>query len=134
MMQITLKMTLTLANGDLSESTQQEISNEYQHDRVKMIFKNLCVLVLWTEVALAIKGLSRACLDNFYTSVVWIFDTFENNFGIEFEFKKYLKENCWLCPNEDFSLKCFRKFSFLCELLPKLSGCFLTLPLYVCMG
>ena len=33
-----LKMTETLANGYSSESTQQELSNEYKHDRVKMIF------------------------------------------------------------------------------------------------
>ena len=39
------------------ESTQWELSNEYQHDRVKMVFKNLCVLVLWTKVALALEGL-----------------------------------------------------------------------------
>ena len=32
-------MTETLANGYSSESTQQEHSNEYQHDRVEMVFK-----------------------------------------------------------------------------------------------
>ena len=40
-----------------SESSQQELSNEYQHDRVKMIFNNLCVFVLWTKVASALEGL-----------------------------------------------------------------------------
>ena len=50
-------MTETLANGYSSVSTQQELSNEYQHDRVKMIFKNLCILVLWTKVASALEGL-----------------------------------------------------------------------------
>ena len=39
--------------------TQKEISNEYQHDRVEMVFKNLCVLVLWTKVASALEGLSH---------------------------------------------------------------------------
>ena len=34
MMQNSVKMTQTLANGYSSESTQQELSNEYQHDRV----------------------------------------------------------------------------------------------------
>ena len=34
------------------------LSNEYQHDRVKMVFKNLCVLVLWTKVPSALEGLS----------------------------------------------------------------------------
>ena len=33
-MQKTWKMTETLANGYSSESTQRELSNEYQHDRV----------------------------------------------------------------------------------------------------
>ena len=46
MMQKTLKITGTMANGYLSESTQWTLSNEYQHDRVKMVFKNLCVFVL----------------------------------------------------------------------------------------
>ena len=46
-------MTETLAHGYSSDSTQRELSNEYQHDRVKMVFKNLCVPLLWTKVALA---------------------------------------------------------------------------------
>ena len=51
------KMTETLAHGYSSDSTQQELSNEYQHDMVWMIFKNLCILVLWTKVASALDGL-----------------------------------------------------------------------------
>ena len=31
-------------NGYSSESNQQELSNEYQHDKVKMVFKNLWVV------------------------------------------------------------------------------------------
>ena len=34
-----------------------ELSNEYQHDRVWMVFKNRCVLELWTKVASALEGL-----------------------------------------------------------------------------
>ena len=53
-------MTETLVNRYLSESTQREVSNKYQHDRVKMgFFKNLCVLVLWTKVALALAVAKR---------------------------------------------------------------------------
>ena len=38
-------MTITLENGYSSESTQRELFNENQHDRVQMIFKNfLCTL------------------------------------------------------------------------------------------
>ena len=45
-----------MAYGYLSESTQRELSNEYQHDRVSMVFINLCILVHWTKVALALEG------------------------------------------------------------------------------
>ena len=51
-------MTETLANGYLSESTQRGLSNEFQYDRVQKLFKNRCILVLWTKVALALEGLS----------------------------------------------------------------------------
>ena len=50
-------MIETLAHEYSSESTQRELSNEYQHDRVKMVFKNLCILFLWTIVASALEGL-----------------------------------------------------------------------------
>ena len=50
-------MTETLACGYSSQSTQHELSNEYQHDRVQKVFKNLCVIVLWTRVASALEGL-----------------------------------------------------------------------------
>ena len=52
-----LKMAENLEHGYSSESTQQELSNEYQHDRVLMFFKNRCVLVLWMKVASALEGL-----------------------------------------------------------------------------
>ena len=50
-------MTETLANGYSSESTQHEISNEYQHDKVKMVFKNCCVHALEETIASAFEGL-----------------------------------------------------------------------------
>ena len=53
----TKTFTETLARWYSPERTQQELSNEYQHDMVKMIFKNLCVIVLWTKVASALEGL-----------------------------------------------------------------------------
>ena len=46
------------ANGYSSESSQGELSNEYQHDRVWMIFKNLCILVLWMKIASALERLT----------------------------------------------------------------------------
>ena len=42
----TILMTETLAHGYPSESTHRELSNEYQHDWVSMVFKNICILVL----------------------------------------------------------------------------------------
>ena len=52
-------MTETLAHGNSSESSQQELANGYQHDRVWMILKNLCIRVLFTKVASALVGLSH---------------------------------------------------------------------------
>ena len=50
-------MTETLSYGYSFESTHQELSNEYQHDRVQRIFQNLCIHVLWTKVTSALEGL-----------------------------------------------------------------------------
>ena len=47
----TKKMTETLANGYSFKSTQRELSNEYQHDRVWMFIKDLCILVHWMNIA-----------------------------------------------------------------------------------
>ena len=57
-MQKSWKMTETLAHGYSSESTLRELYNEYQYDKVKMYFKNLCILVLWMKVASALEGLT----------------------------------------------------------------------------
>ena len=77
-------MTETLANGYSYESTQWELSYEYQHERVKMFFENLCVFVHWTKVALALEGLKHfqkwvdfvlehKVLEVEQTNCVWIF-------------------------------------------------------------
>ena len=50
-------MTKTMAHGYSSDSTQRELSNEHQHDRVLTIFKKLCVLVLRTKIAFALERL-----------------------------------------------------------------------------
>ena len=41
-------MTETVEYGYSSESTQCELSHEYQQDRFYMVFKHTCVLVLGT--------------------------------------------------------------------------------------
>ena len=51
MMQKTWKMPEILAYRYSSES------EPYQHHNVQMVFKNLCILVLWTKVASALEGL-----------------------------------------------------------------------------
>ena len=55
-------MTEPLAHGYSSKSTLRELSNEYQHDSVKMVFKNLCIHVLWRKVASALEGLNTCSL------------------------------------------------------------------------
>ena len=59
-MQKTRKITETLANGYSFESIRRELSNEYQDDRVSMVFQESCILVLWTKVVSALEGLSSA--------------------------------------------------------------------------
>ena len=49
-------MQKNLAHWCSSDSTQQELSNEYQHDRDEMVFKSLCVLALWAKVSSALEG------------------------------------------------------------------------------
>ena len=51
-------MTGTLAYGYSSDSTWRELSNKYQHDRVSMVFINLCIPVHWMKAASALEGLN----------------------------------------------------------------------------
>ena len=51
-----LKMTETLAYGYSFDTRQRQPSNEYQKNRVKMVFKNICILVLRRKVASALGG------------------------------------------------------------------------------
>ena len=57
-------MTETLAYGYWSESTRWELFNEYQHGRVWIVFKNLCICVLCMKVAVALEGLTHATVSN----------------------------------------------------------------------
>ena len=53
-------------------STQRELSKKSQHDRVKIVFKNFCVLVLWTKVASECKGvISDTHLQGFIETSYW---------------------------------------------------------------
>ena len=51
-------MTETLVIRYAYDSTQQELSSENQHDRVKKVYRNVCVLVPLMTVASALKGLT----------------------------------------------------------------------------
>ena len=57
MMQKASKISETMTYGYSSESTQRELSNEYQHDKVWKVSKNLCLLVLRRKVASILEGL-----------------------------------------------------------------------------
>ena len=63
-MQKSWEITETLAYGYLCERSQWELSNEYQHDRVSMVFKNICVFVLCTKLASALEGLKSIEISN----------------------------------------------------------------------
>ena len=53
------KVTGNTAYGSSSESGQRELSNEHRYVRVKRVFKNICVVVLWMKVASAsLEGLT----------------------------------------------------------------------------
>ena len=51
------EMTETLAHGYSYESTQRELSYEYPHDLVRMIFIMFCIFVHWTKVTSWSEGL-----------------------------------------------------------------------------
>ena len=72
-----------------------------------MVFKNICILVLRTKVIFAMEGLRV-----FPAIVVWILDTFQNNFGIGNGFTKCLLEKSWLCFFQHFSFKYFPIYAY----------------------
>ena len=49
-----------MAYGYSSESTQQELSNEYQHDRVRMFLKKKFVFVFQMKVDIAFEELKKS--------------------------------------------------------------------------
>ena len=116
-------MTETLANGYSSESTQRELSNEYQHDRVRMFFKNVCVVVLWAKVASALEGLNNMRLS--YSILVFciVFSTGINHlvrYTIMYCLKSKNRRNQGLgqdfknaCPKQQFQNFCLSRFSYL---------------------
>ena len=66
-----VKIPGTLSNWHSSESTHRELSNEYQHDRVWMVFDKICNLVLRTKVASALEGLREGVEQSHSTLTAW---------------------------------------------------------------
>ena len=64
-------MTETLAHGYPSEITQGELPNEYQHDRVYMDFKEICIRVLWTKSSLSTGRVNSLTLEVAAGSRAW---------------------------------------------------------------
>ena len=62
-------MTETVANGYSYDSSQRELSNEYQDDRVKKIFMIFCFFVHRTKVNSASEGLSSLIITSRIGSV-----------------------------------------------------------------
>ena len=65
-------------------------------------------------------------------SIVCHFHIFEKNFGIKQKFTDYLEKSCCLASDRHFSFKYFPKNAFVRKFLPKLSGLFCLL--WVWMG
>ena len=57
-------------------------------------------------------------------SVVWIRQTFENNFRMKHKIAKYLKESCKSSSEEQFSFGYFVNIAYVRKISPKLSGSF----------
>ena len=53
-------------------------------------------------------ALTQSCINEFLTSVVWIYNNFVNNLVIKYRFEKYLKESIWLT----FHLEVFSENNF----------------------
>ena len=61
MMPKTWKMTETLSNGYSSESTQRELSNKYQLDKVWMVFEKYFLSCILDESSLSIGRVKFTC-------------------------------------------------------------------------
>ena len=48
----------------------------------------------WFCRKMCVTDLTRSCVDMTLTSVIWVFDTFENNFRVMHKLEKYLVEIC----------------------------------------
>ena len=63
------------------------------------------MIPLWVNTEFAVQP--HSCLEISMISVVWTYDTFENNFEINQRFEEYFKEIFCLVSDEHFSFKYF---------------------------
>ena len=68
--------------------------------------------------------INHLCQEIYLISVVWIWQTFENKFGMKHKFAKYLNESCRKNCDEYLSFKHFLHIAFVREISPKLSSSF----------
>ena len=57
-------------------------------------------------ICITFSSLTHSCQKISLTNVVWTFGTFEYNFGINYIFIKYLKENCGLGSDGHYFFSC----------------------------
>ena len=50
-------------------------------------------------------------------TAVWIYDTFETNFGIDNNVYNYLNMDCWQCPDKHFPIEYHLKHTFACNIV-----------------
>ena len=66
-----------------------------------------------------VRKLTSSCLEISMARIIRIVDTFENIFGTNHKFMKYLKESCGLNFHQHSFFKYFLEFAFLREISPK---------------
>ena len=117
MMQKTWKITETLAYGYSPESTQRELSDEYQHDRVNLGGYQKCL----PPYALDKSSLSIRRFNPFIPALAKKSVYFCDISLMKAIFGKYLKEKCWSKSNLlylQFSFKYFCEFLLLSRYFP----------------
>ena len=92
----------------------------YKH--IKSLLRNLIILQKCISHLLQKKRsdfyvskctcLTHQCFRDSPEIVVWINDTFDNNFGFQYYFTKYLKESCWHDSKYQSCLKYFSMVAF----------------------
>ena len=89
-----------------------------------MVFRNLCVLVLWMKAALALEGLTRLLLEVSLQSVIWIYGNFENTFRNKSDFAKKIEEESLVMFRLKIFLYIFSKLILCLKGNTSIASCF----------